>query len=307
MTTSIFLNQLTQLSKVTYDFSPLKNKSAFQSNLPPSFSPHLISAQLLEETEAISHKDLIKRVGEAVQAGEELLEQYECVKEMLVDTGSENAAKKSQNASQIERNNKRKGELNALIEAQTIELDSYVLKEKKLNDDRAWFDRKHKEIEDRKKSGNNYIPFYGIDYAIKTNKMVDDYNRKLRAWEILESDVSGQRPKYLENVQKKESFLAEVARLTSDNIRLEGENPHILNLLDIVNAMIVALQSFVLEANRIIDSLRYASPRAERELDLCVTNAFQEIESLQNNLKVKLDQNKEKLPSKVQETLKKII
>lgn len=174
MTISVLLEQLSRLSVQTTTLmitTPMEKIEEL-----PRLQNHDLNDDFPKKTSWSEVSILLEK---ATDNCEKLLKLYRIKKKKIEESGEVTSYEKSKNFEVVERNKKRIKELESQISAIMVEISYYESQLARRDSDLVWLNVKSKEIDERNKSGNNYIPFYGIAYAIETNRMVDDYNRKL--------------------------------------------------------------------------------------------------------------------------------
>lgn len=302
MRTTQFLEQLKSLNQLTNVFTKTPDHPKAQSVIPGYSLSSLNEVPLKQAT----WNNVTLLLDQAITSCTALITAHERVKLKLESYGELTASKKSEETAQLEKNKKKILELQGILAAVTEEISYHESQQAKSQSTLAWLRTRSNEIDRRVNSCNHLIPFYGIAYAVETNKMIDDYNRKRNDWLILNESVNKTSSKYYQNLDKQRSILSEMAHLTAKNLDLQGRSVDINELLTIVNHLIVMFQNFLIEIQQIKYQLDYHSAKTAEKLNELVDKSYQEISQAQQILTAKINEYRKKLPVELLTELKTI-
>jgi len=280
----------------------LKNLSALKEDAgikSPSFGMSIMSSALSSN----NISSLSVKIDNIISECTELITSHTKAKDVVEDYGRQTAGNKSAAAKKLEDNDTKKRNLEAEVRGLEPKIREYDVKEALRETDRARLNAYSKEIDERKKSGNNYIPFYGIKYAVDTNKMINDYNRQVNDWNVLNDWLNNNRSKWHEWKSRLYDLRSQIERLRQENDKLQKEGGDICELLTILSRLIAEFQSFLSGIKSVRNDLEFTFVKNANEMQILIDSSLAAISSYNNILQNKLTN----LPNDVVQKLKPLL
>ncbi|MDR1702254.1 MAG: hypothetical protein LBR56_05720, partial [Sporomusaceae bacterium] len=203
----------------------------------------------------VTMDSILARIDGVIAGCSQMITLYTKVKAIIESAGKTISGSKAGGADKIQLNQNKKREYEAEILGLEPQIKAYDQKERERNDEQASLDTLRREIEERQKSGNNWIPFYGIAYAVETSKMADRYNSRLRDWWVRNDWLNANRERWHEQKARVFFLKSEIEKLKQENDRLQREGGVICELLTTVSSLIAEFHEFLLGLKQVKNDL----------------------------------------------------
>lgn len=281
------LNSLVRVQPMTFSSMGLAAGSGHIANMSISEKNAGLGAVRADCT-IVTLDEKYKEVDALVEQCSGLIKNYKQVYDIVSDTAAPKANEKSEIDKQI------KGYRDQCSGIQG-ELDKLAKEAALYDQKRAEFDRAAanlhamaREIDERNKSGYNFIPFYGIKYALDTRNMYNDYRRKADQNNVLRRWLDGNYAGYCANRDRERKLRDEKTRLTGEMERLRKMFGDVIELLNILNNMIASLGDFITAAGKSRNALQYSFFENVNEAQTAIDRTLSMIRSFHDVFRKKL-------------------
>lgn len=220
----------------------------------------------------------------------ELITRYEQVSVIISGEGSLKAGEKSKIENRIKENKRQCEDIQVKLERLAKEITFYSQKKEDYVRNMDRLKAKSHEIDERNKSGNNYIPFYGIKYAVDTMNMCNDYNREVSQNKVLGNWLNENTAVFARQKSQKKELENLFEKLTAETEKLWKEFGDAGELLQILSRMIASLGDFITAVNKIKTALRSTFFEDVNEAQTAVDTSFEKIRSYHELFRQKLAQ-----------------
>lgn len=235
---------------------------------------------------ALDEKD--REINDLVKQCNGLITNYRQVYNIVSDAASPKAGEKAEINDRLgkyrEQCVKIQGELDKLAE----NIAFYHQKRAEYNEEVSGLNAMVREIDQRNKSGYNFIPFYGIKYAIDTRNMYNDYRRKANQNRVFARWLDENYAQYCADIDGEKKLRDEKAKWTGEMERLRKKYGEVIELLNILNNMIASLGDFIMAAGKSRDALQYSSFENVNEAQTAIDRTLSMIQSFHNAFLKKL-------------------
>ncbi|MDE7339343.1 MAG: hypothetical protein K2N80_02120 [Lachnospiraceae bacterium] len=218
----------------------------------------------------------------------ELITKYEQVSAVISGEGSLKAGEKAKIENRIKENDRKCGDIRGKLESLVKETAFFIRKKEDYERNTDRLKAKAREIEARKKSGNNYIPFYGIKYAVDTLNMYNDYKREVSQNGVLKSWLDKNAAAYDSQKSQEKDFRNRLEELTMETEKLWKSFGDVGELLQILSCMIASLGDFITAVSKIKTALKSTFFEDVNEAQTAVDKSLAKIQSYHDIFRQKL-------------------
>lgn len=218
----------------------------------------------------------------------ELITRYEQVSVIISGEGSLKAGEKSKIENRIKENKRQCEDIQVKRERLAKEITFYSQKKEDYGRNMDRLKAKAHEIDERNKSGNNYIPFYGIKYAVDTMNMCNDYNREVSQNEVLRNWLNENAAVFASQKSQEKELQKLFEKLTTETEMLLKEFGDVGELLQILSRMIASLGDFITAVSKIKTALKSTFFEDVNEAQTAVDSSLEKIRSYHDLFRQKL-------------------
>ncbi|MBD5458865.1 MAG: hypothetical protein HDR27_09895 [Lachnospiraceae bacterium] len=164
----------------------------------------------------------------------------------------------------------------------------YDQKQAEFNQEAARLQEMAREIEKRSKSGNNFIPFYGIKYAVDTRNMYNNYRRKKDQNNVRKRWLDENSASYRANGNRERELQGKKVELTKEMERLRKKFGDAIELLNILNNLIASLGDFIKAVGKRRNALQCSLFESINEAQTAINRTLSMIRSFHDAFRMKL-------------------
>lgn len=224
-----------------------------------------------------------------------LITVYEQVSDIVSDHAGLKAGEKSRIVDQMEKNKQQCNAMREEMGGLIIKIKAFKEKEDEYSCTHAKLQDKGREINERNRSGYNYIPFYGIAYYVETKNMYNDYEREMSQNEVLRNWLIDNEGEYKRNLCRQNDLERQIEKTEEELKELHKKFGVVIEVLDILSSMIASLGDFITAAGKTKNALKYSLYEDASEAQTAIDQAVGMIADYYARFRKKLDGISEKL------------
>lgn len=249
------------------------------------------SAGLRADRAAFTVMTLDEKYKEADALAEQcnvLITKYKQVYDIISKTAAPGANKKSGIDAQIKEYRNQCSGIQGELDSIAKEIAFYDQKKAEFNQEAARLQEMDREIEKRSKSGYNFIPFYGIKYAVDTKNMRNDYRRKKDQNNVRKRWLDENFASYCARGNREKELQGKKVELTKEMERLRKKFGDVIELLNILNNLIASLGDFIAAVGKSRNALQYSFFESINEAQTAINRTLSMIRSFHDAFRMKL-------------------
>lgn len=220
----------------------------------------------------------------------ELITRCEQASAVISGEGSLKADEKAKIENRIKENDRKCSDIRGKLESLAKETAFFIRKIEDYDHNTDRLRAKAREIEARDKSGNNYIPFYGLKYSVDTLNMYNDYKREVSQNDVLKSWLDKNAAAYDSQKLQEKDLRNRLDELTMETEKLWNSFGDVGELLQILGRMITSLGDFIVAAGKIRTALRSTFFEDVNEAQTAVDMSLDKIQSYHDIFRQKLEE-----------------
>ena len=200
-----------------------------------------------------------KEIDTLVKECKALIERYQEIHVILSKNGSKKAEEKAESAARIKSIKEKRSNIQGEIDVLDSKIIFFEKRDNECSKEDERLRRKNEEIKKRLKSGQMYIPFYGLSYLNETQKMLSDYKMAVNRNNVLRAEINNDRKAYDDNKKRIDYLQQLMNELSAEMKALRGKYGEILEVLDILDCLIQSMGDFIIAMGDAKSALRYSS------------------------------------------------
>lgn len=210
------------------------------------------------EYDNMTLEEKYKEIDALVKQCKALIERYEQISDIISENAAKKAGEKSGVAARIKNIEAKRSNTQGEIDKLVPKISFYEKRENECSKEDERLRRKREEIEKRKKSGFEFIPFYGIAYVCETNKMIREYNRDLDRNNVLRAEVNNDRKAYADDRNQVDSLKRQMNELVAEMEALRKKFGDTLEVLHALSCLIASMGDFITAMGKTKSVLQYS-------------------------------------------------
>lgn len=238
-----------------------------------------------------------KEIDALVEQCKALIERYEQISDIISKNAAKNVGEKSGVADRIKSIEVKRSNIQGEIGTLVSKINFFEKRNKECADEHDRLMRKSKEIEKRKKSGNKFIPFYGIKYINETKKKIRDYNRDVGRYNVLREEIDKDRKSYDDNRYRVDSLQQQMNELSAEMEALRKKFGEVVEVLHTLSCLIASMGDFITAVDEAKSVLRYSVFEDINEAQTAIDSTLSRIDSYHDVFCRKLPEISGKLDS----------
>lgn len=199
-----------------------------------------------------------KEIDALVKQCKALIERYGQISDIISDNAAKKAGEKSGVADRIKNIEAKRSDIQGEIDTLASKVMFFDKRKKACSDENDRLRKKREEIEKREKSGYEFIPFYGIKYAVDTYNMVSDYNRDVARNNVLRAEINNDRKSYDDDRHQADSLKQQMNELSAEMEALRKKFGEVIEVLHTLSCLIASMGDFITAVGGAKSALQYS-------------------------------------------------
>ncbi|MBD5452904.1 MAG: hypothetical protein HDR30_01075 [Lachnospiraceae bacterium] len=199
-----------------------------------------------------------KEIDALVKECKALMERYEQVYDIISKIAARKAGEKSGGADRIKIIEEKRSNIQGEIDMLDSKIIFFEKRDNECSKEDERLRRKNEEIKKRLKSGQMYIPFYGLSYLNETQKMRSNYKMAVNRNNVLRAEINNDRKAYDENKKRIDYLQHLMNELSAEMKALRGKYGEILEVLNTLNCLIASMGDFITAMGKTKSVLQYS-------------------------------------------------